>query len=161
MRKPFIFAFLANVILSLCSVTVLPERTAIHFGFGGLPDNWAAPGEFALLMSVTDAVIFLTFLFSAKLTHRLPARFINLPNRAYWLNEKNRSKAEAMLTEEMYLFGTATYVFMFLITLLVLRANLSSPVRLQETPLWWAFGLYIGFTVYWTVRLYRRFRVPA
>jgi len=42
MRNAFIVSFLANVVLSLASLVILPDRVAIHFGLGGAPDGWAS-----------------------------------------------------------------------------------------------------------------------
>ena len=38
-RTAFILSYMANVLLALVSLAILPERVAIHFGWGGMPDN--------------------------------------------------------------------------------------------------------------------------
>ncbi len=47
------------------------------------------------------------------------------------------------------------------IAVLSLQANLSTPVRLREDLFWWTFGLFMAFTVCWTIRLMTRFKVPT
>ncbi|MGZ3614494.1 MAG: DUF1648 domain-containing protein, partial [Syntrophales bacterium] len=41
MRSVFILVFVANVVLSLFSLVLLPSRVAIHFGVGGMANGWA------------------------------------------------------------------------------------------------------------------------
>jgi putative effector of murein hydrolase LrgA (UPF0299 family) len=55
MRAAFIASFLANVLLALLSLLVLPERVAIHFDLGGLPDSWASDLNSTLLMLTVQA----------------------------------------------------------------------------------------------------------
>lgn len=160
MRTAFILTFLANLILLVVSVGISPERVAIHFGSGGDPDNWASSTINALIMAGVHAFVFVSLFFSAKLTRIFLRKYINIPNKSYWIQDENWGEAETMLTKEMYLFGTVIFVFMFIVALLALQANLSTPVKFREDLFWWPFGFFMAFTVYWTIRLMTRFRVP-
>lgn len=44
--------------------------------------------------------------------------------------------------------------------LLVIQSNLSNPVRLNEKLLLFALILFLLYTVYWVVKLFRAFRGP-
>lgn len=160
MRSLFLLCFLANLMLNAASLWIGPPSVAIHFGSGGQPDGWAPSYINALLMTMVNVVIFVSFYFAPLLIRKMPAKWINLPNRSYWLKEENRAKAASMLSVELYRFGAATFVFMFVVTVLVIKANLSEPVRLDETNFWRVFGLYIAYTLYWTLRLVIMFRIP-
>jgi len=160
MRTVFILAFVANLILLAVSVGISPERVAIHFGPGGTPDNWASSHNNALIMTGVHTLVFVSLFFSTKLTRIFPRKYINIPNKDYWIRDENWNKAESILTKEMYLFGTVIFVFMFFVGLLALQANLSTPVKFREDLFWWPFGLFMVFTVYWTIRLMTRFRIP-
>lgn len=60
----------------------------------------------------------------------------------------------------MWQFGTALFLFMLFAGLLTLRANLSDPVRLDERLFLIGLGIFLAYTVYWTVALLGAFRVP-
>jgi hypothetical protein len=57
-------------------------------------------------------------------------------------------------------FGAAFFLFFFCIGILTLQANLSQPVRLNERAFFAALVLFLGYTVVWTLGLFRAFRVP-
>ena len=160
MKKLFVISFIANLLLMIVSIMILPEVVAIHFGLGGKPDSWASSYINAMIMGVTHTVIFLIFFFSSDIIHKVPAKYISLPNKDYWLNEENISNAAAIFSKEMYLFGVATFVFMFFIGLLTFQANLSTPVVLREDLLLWGMGIYLGFTIYWIISLILKFKIP-
>jgi uncharacterized membrane protein len=160
MHKAFILPFVANLVLLAVSYAITPERVAIHFGLGGNPDNWGPSHINALFMAAVQIVVFVSLFFSTKLTRILPKKYINIPNKSYWIRDENWSKAESILTKEMDIFGTAMFIFMFIAGLLVLQANLSTPVKLREDLFWWPFGIFMGFTAYWTIRLMTRYKIP-
>jgi hypothetical protein len=56
MRAVFIATFLANILLALLSLAILPDRVAIHFGLGGAADSWAASLTNTLFMLLVGAL---------------------------------------------------------------------------------------------------------
>ena len=160
MRNIFIISFIANLILTIVVLIMGPETMAIHFGGGGEPNGWASVRANALIMIGMDALLFVIFFSVPFLMSVTPDRWINLPNKDYWLRDENRPRAMSMLRDEMYKLGTLMFVFMFVVGLLVLQANLSDPVRLREGLFWPPFVLFMAYTDYWTVGIYRIFRVP-
>ncbi len=161
MRVAFITSFLANVMVTLVSLLILPERVAIHFGLGGLPDSWASNLNSTLLMLGVHALVFVSLYFSPKLLATIPSRWISLPNRNYWLAPERRSEAVAKFSQLMWQFGTAVFLFMLLAGVLTMRANLSAPVRLEEGVLLIGLAIFLAYTAYWTIALLRAFRVPS
>ena len=160
MRIVFIISFVINVILAVVALVLCPGNVASHFGAGGDPNGWAPAYVNALIMTGVNLLIFVSFFFTPHLIRITPSRWINLPNKEYWLREENKKRMESMLTAHMYPFGTLTFVFMFLVGLLALQANLSNPIRLREDLFWWPFGFYMAYTAYWTIKIMLVFRVP-
>ena len=161
MRVAFITSFLANILLVLLSLLILPERVAIHFGLGGLPDSWASNLNSTLLMLGVHALVFVSLYFSPRLLATIPSRWISLPNRDYWLAPERRSEAVAKFSRFMWQFGTAVFLFLLLAGFLTMRANLSEPVRLDEGVLLIGLAIFLAYTAYWTILLLRAFRVPS
>jgi uncharacterized membrane protein len=158
MRSAMILAFAANLLLVVVYFTVLPDRVAIHFGSGGVPDQWASSHFNAILMTIMNIIVFVPLFFFSKLLCFLPKEYVSIPNKKFWIQEKNWRLAVSILDHEMKSFGTAVFVFLFVLGGFALEANLATPVRLREELFWWPFGLFLGYTGYWTWRLILRFK---
>ncbi len=161
MRTVFVVSFLANVILAILSSVILPERVAIHFGLGGSPDGWATNLTSTLGMLVMHTLIFCSLYFFPRLLDRMPAKWISMPNRDFWLTPERRARARETISRHIWQFGTALFLFMLVAGMLTIKANLSDPVRLDEGPLLIAVVIFLAYTVYWTVALLRAFRVSS
>jgi uncharacterized membrane protein len=160
MRTGFILVFIANVVLSLVSFVLLPSRVAIHFGIGGMADNWAPSYVSTLFFIGTNTFLFLSLYFTPRLVFMFPGKWINLPNKDYWLRMENKDRTVAMFSSLMWEFGTALFLFLFVAELLAIQANLSQPVKLNEKLLISALILFLLYTVYWCIKLFRSFRLP-
>jgi len=160
MRIVFIFSFLANIALALASLIILPERVAIHFSTGGMPDGWASGAVNTLALIGLDLLMFVSFYFSPRLMLAVPPKWVSLPNRDFWLSPENRKNAAEKMSAFMYQFGAVMFIFLFLVGLMTIQANLSDPIRLNEKPLYVAMVMFLGYTVVWCVMLIRSFRVP-
>ena len=160
MRNLFIICFIANLVLTVVVLIVGPETMAVHFGGGGEPNGWASAKVNALVMTGVDGLLFAIFFYVPFLMRITPDRWVNLPNKDYWLRDGNRARAISMLCDEMYKLGVIMFAFMFIVGLLVLQANLSDPVLLREDLFWPPFIFIMVYTLYWTVSIYRIFRVP-
>jgi hypothetical protein len=161
MRNALIASLAANLILALAAFLLSPSRVAIHFGAGGEPNGWAPAYLNALIITGLNLLFFATFFFLPRLIAATPSRWISLPNKEYWLKRENRDRMQSMLAGYSCQIGTITLAFMFIVGLLQLDANLSNPVQFRERLFWWPFGLYIAYTIYWTVRMAVAFRKPA
>ena len=160
MRTVLIIIFLANVILMVVSLLVLPSEVAVHFGWNGIPDSWASKEFNALMFLGIDLLLFIVIIAAPSLSLGLSPKWFSLPNKNYWLQEENRVVAQKKLAPLMTEFGIALFTFLFFVGLLTLVANLAGPVRLNESiffPIFIAFMLYTG---YWCVKLVRVFRIP-
>ena len=160
MRNVLIVSFIANVVLTVVSLLVLPSEVAIHFGRDGMPDSWASKEFNALLFLGIDLFLFIVFLAAPSLSLGLSPKWLSLPNKNYWLQEENRAVAQKKLAPLMTQFGIVFFIFLFFVGLLTLEANLADPVRLDETIFLLLFIAFMLYTGYWCVTLVRAFRIP-
>jgi len=160
MRIVFILVFLANVVLSVISLAILPPHVAIHFGSGGTANSWAPNHVNILFFIGTNTFLFLCLYFTPQLVFMFPAKWINLPNKEYWLRKENRANTGAMFSSLMWEFGIGLFLFPLAVELLVIEANLSHPVRLNEKLFFSALILFLLYTAYWCVRVFKAFRLP-
>lgn len=161
MRAVFVLSFLANVSLSLSSLAILPARVAVHFGSGGAPDGWASSLTSTSIMLGVQSLLFLGLYLAPRLLARVPSRWVNLPHRDYWLAPHRRAQALSRLSDHLWRYGTALFLFQLVAGLLTLRANLSDPVRLNERLFLTALVVVLAYTVWWILALLRDFRAPT
>jgi len=153
--------FVANLALMLVSLLMLPDQVAIHFGAGGRPDGWASKWTHVLLFVLIELPLFALFMLSGRLTLGVPAKWLSLPHKDYWLKPENRAELQARFGALMQEFGCALFGFLLVVGLLTLDANLSEPVRLDENLFLAAFAAYMLYVLYWLVKLVRRLKPPG
>ncbi|NEV60352.1 DUF1648 domain-containing protein [Thiorhodococcus minor] len=161
MRVALTLSFVVNLLVAFVSALVLPERVAIHFAWSGAADGWAARLDSVLLTLALDTLLFLTFWLSPAWLRRTPVHWVNLPNRTYWLSPERREATIARFSQRLWAFGTALFLFLLAVGLLTLAANLADPVRLDQPLFLAALGIFLAYTLYWTVALIRDFRLPT
>jgi hypothetical protein len=161
MRRLFIILFLANLAVTILAPYVLPTQVAIHFGMGGQPDSWTSRGVFVLIFLAFQVPLFFLLLYVPALILKCPAKIVSLPNRDYWLAEENKQRTGAMLSRMMSEYGAALFASLLGMGLLTIYANLSAPVRLNESLFLVLFCAFMAYTAYWCIRLFREFRIPA
>jgi uncharacterized membrane protein len=160
-RTLFIATFLANVAVTIASLILLPERVAIHFGADGTADGWAPSWVNALLMTGIHALLFVTVWISARLVLWFPPKWINLPNKDYWLDPARRPETMEKLQRFMWRFGVAMFLFLLVVGLLTLEANLAETAKLELRAFFPAAGIFLAYSVWWTIALLLAFRLPA
>ena len=136
----------------------LPARLATHFAISGEPNGWSTPSQF-LMMMATLLGIFVVLFTMAGWLDRVPDRFLNLPNKGYWLITDRRGAALATLREWLRWLLVITFAALVGLMSAMLQANLLEAPRLSINPLVAIAGLVLPqlIMIAW---LYRRFRVP-
>ena len=161
MRKVLIFVFAANLILIAVIFAISPDQVAIHFGGGGRPDSWASREFDAVIFLVMEATLFALFYYAGILPLGVSRKFLNLPNKDYWLQEENLAHLHRKFGYYMVEFGVAIFVFFFCIKLLAMQANLSNPVVLNYVWFMVVSLVFMIYTLWWLVRLVMGFQVPG
>jgi len=160
-RKILIAVFAANLILAAVSFAAMPAQVAIHFGGGGEPDSWASKEFNTAIFLVLEVPFFLLFYYAPVLTGGDIKKYLNVPNKEYWLRDDNLALFHRKFGTSMAEYGVALFVLLFGVKLLTLQANLSDPVRLDGSLFMVLFVLFMSYTLWWLVRLVRGFAVPT
>ena len=160
MRKLFILTFFANVVVTLISLAVLPDRLAVHFGADGMANGWAPNYVNAIFMTGTHVLLFCSFYFSPRLMLLFPAKWINLPNKVYWLQPSVLPQTVAKIATSMWPLGVAMFLFFLVIGVLSLQANMAPTVRLNLNVFFPALVALLIYTAWWTIMFFRAFRLP-
>jgi hypothetical protein len=153
-----IFIACAAVFVWLTSAH-LPAMVASHFDGAGLANGFMPHGVYigfmlAMVILLPASTVYFTWLAMAG-----PDARINLPNKEYWLAPERRDASIAYLRSGILFFGFLLVVFLCYVHWLVVQANATQPVRLDNT--WFVGGLAVFFTalVIWLIVFLGHFRL--
>jgi len=112
----------------------LPERVATHFNGAGEADGWGT--RQSLLWGWFFGVVFgpAIVLGSIAALKYLPARWINVPHRDYWLAPERIEWTRAVMADMLQRVGLVLCLFMGLLNHFILRANLAPQPSLGPWP---------------------------
>ena len=87
---------------------------------------------------------------------KLPAEYMNLPNKDYWLAPERRQRTMTDLGSRMLWLGSLTLVFLLDLAGQTFRVHLGQADRLNHA--WASLGVYLAATAAWAVALHSKFR---
>lgn len=103
----------------------LPDTMASHFGMGGVPDAHMSKGPFFVFLAVSAGGSIAVVFASAFFIRRIPSRWINIPNREYWLaTDERREVALDCIVRPLAWIGLLTAALLAVAVELALQANL-------------------------------------
>ena len=162
MRTLFIITCLANIAFAFGTLPWMPEKAAIHFGLDGTADRFVTPMESAIEMSLTIGLLVVVLLgipLSMSMSI-MPDFCVNIPNRKYWLNEKNRPQTIRRLRSFLDFVGIGFCLLFLFIQWENFQANQRVPVELNMTTVWISTGIFVIFVLVESIRLHLVFRLP-
>lgn len=122
----------------------LPPVVASHFVAGGGANGFMPHGAYLVLMLALAVGLPLLILVLTAITNRLPARYMNLPNRDYWLAPEREAETRDYLAGRGAYFAKVGALFIGYIHLLVVIANAATPPHFPES---WLFGGGVVFVI--------------
>jgi uncharacterized membrane protein len=137
----------------------LPARIPTHFDAGGQADGWMDPRGFVLFNAIFPALLLAVLLGTGLLVGRLPARFVNLPHRDYWLAPERLAATRAKLLAHLAAMATLTLLLFAAIAEICLHLARTGG-ELLPAAFFWALGLFLAATLLVIVSLYRTFGRP-
>ena len=103
----------------------LPENMASHFGAGGRPNDYMSKVPFFWFLAVSAGGSIALVFAAATTLKRLPKRWINIPNREYWLaTDERREVAMNRIAAPMAWIGLLTAALLAVAVEFTIRANL-------------------------------------
>ena len=135
----------------------LPDRVATHFNAAGAADGWSTRSGFLTTCLVTLA---LTAILIPALSWGLrfvPPRWINIPNRVYWLAPERVDETLRAVGDAVRWLGVPIFATLVALYHLMMRANLSPDPNLGFWP-WIVVGANLALTLVVLLLTMRRFR---
>jgi serine/threonine-protein kinase len=130
-----------------------------HFNGVGQPDASMSRDSYLGMMAAIGVgmPLFMVAIFYS--IRYFPASVVNMPNRDYWLAPQRRFETSQTMFVYGLWFACAESLFLTLIHLQVVQANLAKPVR-QTNLVWAELVVFLVFVAAWLVALFRTFRLP-
>lgn len=157
MRRLFVALVLA-IAFVLGTGDSLPPMVATHFIAGGAANGFM---PLAMYFGFTITVLVGLPLFIALLSGSitlLPTRFINLPDREYWLAPERQADTLLYLRKQGHRFGLLLILFLCFIHWLVVVANAYNPPHFPESWFFIGLTLFLISLAFWVGRFIFYFR---
>jgi hypothetical protein len=143
------------------STSLLPERVAIHFGGGGEANGWMSRSADLAFFGGLGVGLPLFFIVLSLVTGLVPARFVNLPHREYWLSPERQAQTRAYISHQMIWMGCLTVLFLAGIHYLTILANRATPPHLPMGLFLTLTGGFLSGVAAWSIVFTRHFLKTA
>jgi len=138
----------------------LPDVVESHFGSRGNPNGWQTkPVFFAFFVGVTVLATLFTFGLPA-LIRALPIELFNIPNKKYWFAVERRAASLDFLTGWFAWLGCAIFLVGCYAFEFAIQANLRGGRVAHPERFLYVVATFLLFTLFWIVRMFRRFPRP-
>jgi len=137
----------------------LPERVASHFGADGLANGFMARHIYLTFMLGIGVGLPALIGLTVGVSVRHFSRFINIPNRDYWLAPARREATAAYLAAHTSWLAVGLAACAVVVHLLVIRANRLNPPRLDTDAMIALLAVFAALMAAWVAVLNRRFRL--
>ena len=139
----------------------MPAVVASHFIAGGNANGFMPRWQYVAFMITLVVAVPSTVFLAGAFAPRLPARFINLPNKQCWLAPERQAATLASVGKLLVWSAYVTLGLLCLVHWFVVQANLVHPPHLEQAPLVGATALFFAALFVGMIVVLRRFfRVP-
>lgn len=139
---------------------LLPNQVPSNFKMSGQPQSWTQKTEFMIVYLATVGVVALFFPILGLLLGKMPPKWINLPNKEYWLSPERKQETLDYMAWSTTWMGSGTLLFVMLMFDGCFQAALN-PGNTTGNSITGALvggGLYLLFLTVFCVAMVVRFR---
>lgn len=112
----------------------LPASMAVHFDAAGVPDRWSPKSEFLATWILMTLLLGGLFAGLRVLLRFLPADYINMPRREYWLAPERAASTRAEVGDVVLALGGVILASIWALNHVILRTNLKENPELGLWP---------------------------
>lgn len=145
------------VIFLTCTVSLLPERMATHFDFGGHANGWMDRSSAVLFQGIVGLILPLIIAAAFFGIRFVPARRINLPRRDFWLGPERRDATCAYLSRQGFWLANLLIVLQGAVWYQLIESNSKSIPQLSSSGFLIAMGIFGIALIGWVVRFFHHF----
>ncbi len=154
----FCMVLLVLLLLTLNSMPQVPNPIAVHFDATNAPDHWVSRQFYVnvVLINIMGAPLLLFWLMGWM--PRLTGGRGQVPNSDYWFDRERRKQTYDFLLQHASWLGSMTAAVIYVIHILILRANVIKPPQLSSDRLVTVILIYLFGLAWWTSAFFRHFK---
>lgn len=137
----------------------LPEYVASNFDGSGNPQAWTSKEMFFLINILVLLIPLLVFLFLPKLLEKTPNKYLNIPNKDYWLAKDRKAETVKKVAKHFEWIFVGIISFAIIVSQLVINANIGAEKKLSSYFLVALIGLFIYIFAF-IIKIFIAFRIP-
>lgn len=146
----------AGVVWWACSHN-LPQKVATHFDISGRADGWMSGSEFLRSFGLFGLLLPLLVPAIMGILRILPERWLNIPQKDYWMRPENRGEIGRFLFPASFWIAAANVLFVAGLFYLTVEANRQSPPVLNGFGMAVLTGGFLLAVLGWVVYVVRFF----
>ena len=157
-KKALLISCCLVLLLTIIYYFYFPNNVAIHFDSNGIPDSWTNKNINFLIEAFIYLLITGIFFSIPLIIKNTPSKFVNIPNKQYWLAPERKTYTSEMISNTLCWVGVGLNFFFIILGFIVLKTNMLRNVVLDNSIV---YILLLALTVYmsiWLIKLYIRLK---
>ncbi len=155
----FILVVAISLLLSFYFYSKLPDEAAVHFNVYGEVDSYAGKDVLLVVNLMVVISIGIVFFLIGKFIHKIPTKWLNLPNKDYWLRPERKEYSLNKTKDISYIFGAATILYLDVLFYEIYKANQMPEPKLGSLS-YISLIIYILFSTFIIIKYYKDFKIP-
>lgn len=135
----------------------MPAVMASHFDTRGVANGWQSKNAFFAVLATVTALAAVLVLVVPRIVTILPAQYVNLPNKEYWLAPERVRDSREFMMQWFGWFGCALYAVLCFAFDYAVKSNLPGAQPSSPTGLFGVLGAFAVFSVVASLRFMKRF----
>ena len=153
----FTAVLVASVAFIAATASQLPDPVASHFNGAGAATGWMPRVSYLLYMLGFAVLLPLAVVAQITAMARFVPRWLNIPNRVYWLSPERRENTLAALDGFALALGSLLAVLVLALHVTLLAANAVVPPHAPASGFAVFLGVFGAALTVWIVALLMRF----
>lgn len=134
----------------------MPATVASHFNARGIPDAYSNKKDFIFFLLIISTIITALFPLMNFVVGKTPIKYLNLPNRTYWLADERKQYTIDILKQYTYIIGSITIAFFIFIFNYIYYKTFNADYA-QDGSFLMALIIFIGALAFTLVKMILRF----
>jgi hypothetical protein len=156
----FLLTLVACLVELFWAYNQLPERVHAHFPSWVHLDGEGPKWVFVVICTAIPVLIAIAALISIRLVKRQPDKFVQIPNRDYWMSPIRRDRTLDLIASRIYLLGAVKFVADGVFIYAAVRANLAGTSELNPRLLFFLACGFVIVKIALAAQLFWRFQFP-
>jgi uncharacterized membrane protein len=150
--------YILFMICIFTSPAYLPERFATSFNFAGEPECWMDRASYMMFVSGMGSLGILAFVILGFISRFMPDKWVNIPQREYWLAPERRAQTMGYIFRQMLWFACLMCCLFIAVHFSTVHVNKPAQPHLPTVEFLAIIGCFLAGTLIWTMTFISHFK---